>query len=494
MLLIRHSAGPVENAADPTLAPLLRPMGELIAGGGDSRLTLSMPAGENSYGCTPFPQAGILDFASSTASAISQEALARAEIRRAVLLAKARDRGIDQAFAAFCEEARASLLDLLGLAHADVVFAPSGTDAQLHALFLARAKLQRPVTVIVAGADQTGSGTAYTCQGRHFSHATAAGLAVEKGAPIAGITGVKGVEISFCAPDGRFRDIAEMDEAVMRAAAKAVWQGRGVLLQAMAHSKFGWKAPSDACLNEIASRWPDRVLMVMDACQARLPRADLQRLLDKGFCVLLTGSKFFAGPAFSGALLVPRKARLETACAVPLAGYSSRHDWPGAWRVRGRLAMRPNISQALRWEAALEEMRLYYAMSLALRSRIKRDFRQALESAIARAPDLELLPVREEEATVFGVMLKHRGRPLPAGACAAIYHLLRQGADGGAVCRLGQPVALPARGTAALRISLSARLIRQCRSEDGEARLFSDLAQAVDRLDRLCARTQDMAA
>ena len=60
-------------------------------------------------------------------------------------------------------------------------------------------------------------------------------------------------------------------------------------------------------------RWPGRVQVVVDACQMRLGRPRLKKYLDRGYLVIVTGSKFFTGPAFSGALLVPaglaRRAR-----------------------------------------------------------------------------------------------------------------------------------------------------------------------------------------
>ena len=66
-------------------------------------------------------------------------------------------------------------------------FPPSGTDAQLQALFLTRALLGPALTTIVVAADQTGSGTAHTARGHHFSAATANGHRVRKGEPIAGL-------------------------------------------------------------------------------------------------------------------------------------------------------------------------------------------------------------------------------------------------------------------------------------------------------------------
>ena len=92
---------------------------------------------------------------------------------------------------------------------------------------------------------------------------------------------------------------------VLGAIEASVADGNRVLLQIMDLSKLGWRAPSDQCLDEIAARWPGRVQVVVDACQMRLGRPRLKQYLDRGYLVIVTGSKFFTGPPFSGALLVP---------------------------------------------------------------------------------------------------------------------------------------------------------------------------------------------
>lgn len=504
MALLNSSFDLAVSARDSALAPLLRPLEDLLLSGGDGRLDLSAPAQESAYGCTPFPRPGLIDFASSTASTISVEAHERASAARGVLLNNALKLGLDSAFAALVAVTGATLLSQLKLTGTDtkIVFAPSGTDAQLHALFLARALLAKPVTTIVAGADQTGSGTTYTCTGRHFGRTTAGGWAVEKGSQIDGLgEDVRCVEIGFSRPDGTFRSASEMDEIVLQAVDDAVAQGRGVLLQAMEASKFGWKAPSDAVLDRIAVRHAGQVQIVVDACQLRMPRSRLKAMLVKGFCVLITGSKFFTGPAFSGALLVPatQSEKIATLDAAPsgLSGYSSAHDWPAGWpELRRHFPRRPNVGQWLRWEAALEEMRLYHAVPKEFRDRLKDEFRRKLETAAARSSCLELLPAGPlPQPTIFSVVLKDGETPLSQDAVADIYRALRRGASatypGLRPCQLGQPVALSALGTAALRFSLSARLIRQCWSENPDeasqncADMFEGLTLAVKQLDGL---------
>ena len=415
--------------------------------------------------------------------------------------------GLGSAFGAVVAVTGETLLSQLKLTGTDtkVIFAPSGTDAQLHALFLSRALLAKPVTTIVAGADQTGSGTAYTCTGRHFSRTTAGGWEVDKGGPIDGLgEDARSVEIGFSDRDGTFRSASEMDEIVSRAVDDAVAQGRGVLLQAMEASKFGWKAPGDEVLDQIAARHAGRVQIVVDACQLRIARSRLKAMLAKGYCVLITGSKFFTGPAFSGALLVPaslsRKIAALDAAPPGLCGYSCTHDWPAGWHeLRGHFPPRPNIGQWLRWEAALEEMRLYYAVPKQFRDRLKDDFRRELETRIAQTSCLELLPAGHmPRPTIFSVLLKDGETLLSHDVVTDIYRTLRSGAltanPALHPCQLGQPVALPALGTAALRFSLSARLIRQCWSENSDetsrkcAAMFKDLSLGVTQLDELALR------
>lgn len=480
---------------------------EFLVSGGDGRLALTSDS-RNAYGCTPFPQDGLIDFASSTASSISPQAYARArEARETLLTASLRD-GPDRACEDAVTRARQALLGHLELngSGAEVVFSASGTDAQLQTLFLVRLLNPGTLATVIAGADQTGSGTAHTARGRHFSQTTAGGAAVQKGGVITGLEGIGAFEIGFRDEDGNFREPALMDEAVLAAVERALAGHDHVLLQAMESSKFGWKAPSDTLLDSIAARWPGRVTIVADACQLRITRTRLKQLLSNGVLVLVTGSKFFTGPAFSGALLVPHEMAVRLAdAAAPagqLAGYATRFDWPESWTgLRRRFSHRFNFGQWLRWEAALEEMRLYYAVPASFRERMTRLFGQAMRDAIRNARHLGLVEsgFSPELPTIFPLRLTQAHEPLSAEACAEIYRAM--GRDLAALdfetrallatpCQIGQPVAL-AKATAALRLSLSARHVRDCWSANPHlaelniALLRDTLSTTVAKLDLL---------
>ena len=480
------------------MAELFLPLDQLLGGGGDPRLSIDPASGLNGYGCRPSPCAGTLSFASSTATSISERAYARAGIARETLMQSAIAIGLDAAFDARVEAMRGELKACLGLSQtgADVVFSPSGTDAQLQALVLARALLGPNLATVIVAADQTGSGTAETARGNHFSAATAHGSRVRKGEPIAGLAhSVTSVALPLLAENGEFRPAAEIDARVLGAIERSVADGAGVLLQIMDCSKLGWRAPSRPCLDEIAARWPDQVRIVVDACQMRCGRQRLKQYLDRGYMVIVTGSKFFAGPAFSGALLVPadlsNALKAVTEIAPGLREYSSRSDWPMHWRsLRSGFPIRANFGQWLRWEAALDEIRAYHEVSGEFRALALAVFGEGVARIIASSPSLRPLPPQQRPAdgsvgdeelaqpTIFAFVIRHGGRTLALDACRRIYRALARDAQldvcaeargsdpeiAAKICLIGQPVALGE--IAALRISASARLVTGCWSPD----------------------------
>jgi hypothetical protein len=515
---------PDHRSSAPDRLLVARPLEELLASGGDGRLTLN--AGRNSYGCTPFPRSALLDFGSSTASSISQRAYARVQAAQAQMWLDATQNDPLEVFGDYMEEARHALRRHLGAAGAEVVFAPSGTDAQLQALFLVKALLGAPLTTIIVGADQTGSGTAHTAHGRHFSDCTALGAGVEKGAPIPGLCEqVRTIAVPFCDEAGRLRTDRQMDAAVNRCVVDAIARGERVLLQVMDSSKLGWRGPRTACTDAIAAAWPNQVRVVVDACQMRLGRAQLQDYLARGYFVLVTGSKFFTGPAFSGALLVPgsQADAIDTIVAAPrgLGSYTTRHDWPRRWHgLREALPAEANHGQWLRWEATLEEMEAYFAVPQAFRHGILKQFAALVPRMIGAARNLQLLteqcgaadPRLSDEMrhrTIFSFVPQREGKALPLECAASLYRAMGRDQSGllpsdapdaarrilARGCQIGQPVALRHRPGAALRICASARLVssgwaRSASVSEALAPVLAEVRAVIEKLDWLIAHPE----
>ncbi|MGB8363924.1 MAG: hypothetical protein ACLQUZ_18010 [Rhizomicrobium sp.] len=531
----RPAAHPDRDAGEGYRAPhpltaLFVPLERLLVTGGDGRLAVSPDDQLNAYGCRPFPRPEAHAFASSTASTISERAYARAECARESLIAASLSAGIEEAFDMRLEAMRHELKKVLNISGSsvEIVFAPSGTDSQLHALFAARAVLAGPITNVVVAADQTGSGTVFTAGGRHFSDRTALNTNVERGEAIAGLAdGVESVRIGITDDSGELRDPATIDAAVESAVAQAIAHGRRVVLQAMDRSKFGRRAPSRDCLKTICARWPDAVQVVIDACQARLSAKRISAYIERNHIVLLTGSKFFSGPPFSSAMLVPRRVSVTLAQADPPPGfrdYSACSDWPKAWpRLRQQLPRQMNFGMWLRWEAALAEMHAYFAVPPSAREAVLDRFSAAVTVRLAASPSLELLPEQERDAsddlddeemgtrTIFPFLLRHQDRLLPRDACTAIYRALNRDMAAGLpssagtqdrwlarqLCHIGQPVPLPAANgitTAALRINASARLVSDCWTPDPFATYgnvvnqFEQVSVTLEKIEMLLAQ------
>jgi hypothetical protein len=500
-----------EGGSRYRLRDLFTPLDTLLVSGGDARLALDPRDRVNAYGCAPSPEPEIWNFASSTASTISQAAYDRAALAREELVHKSLFDEVEIAFDRRCEDMRDELRGHFQLPpRVELVFSPSGTDSQLHALLLARAVLGAPPVTIVVGADQTGSGTAQTARGHHFSTMTASGVAVRKDTAIAGLAG-DGIAVPLLDAASGVAMRADADAAVMRAVEDSLAQGRRVLLHIMDSSKLGWRAPSAACLDEIARRWPRKVQIVVDACQARLGRRRLRSYLDRGYMVLMTGSKFFGGPAFSGALLVPKGLsrsfdRIE-GIAPGFFDYAGRCDWPMAWTaLRSRFERRPNFGQWLRWEAALAEIGGYYAVPGAFRAKAMTELAAGIDNMIALSPSLRAVPAAfdktdaddEEFAqrTIFPFTLLRNGKPASIADTSAVHRALARDMNDDIVgsaadrqvaaqrCLVGQPVRLEhpdGAPQAALRLCVGARLVTDAWSVDA-AQAQLNVQHVLDRI------------
>lgn len=239
----------------------------------------------------------------------------------------------------------------------------------------------------------------------------------------------------------------------------------------------------------------------------RLGRARLRKYLARGYIVIVTGSKFFTGPPFSGALLVPGgfAAALNAASAVPegLLEYISCSDWPRNWPLlRARFPVRTNFGQWLRWEAAIEEIGAYYRAPDSFRHAALKTFGEAVERLIAASPWLDLLPWQERprddaneemaQRTIFSFVIRQGEGIRSLSECRALYRTLAGHGVAGDLkpaaqaCLIGQPVALGvalgrnSSPSAALRISASARLVSEAWSPDTET-ADRNLQRAVDQ-------------
>jgi hypothetical protein len=232
-----------------------------------------------------------------------------------------------------------------------------------------------------------------------------------------------------------------------------------VVLHAIDGSKTGLTAPGLLALDLLADRFGARLDIVVDACQLRIEPALVRRYLERGWPVLVTGSKFFGAPGFCGAVLFPR-ARLRR-----IAGGGRLPDGLCAYAsVSGGSVSRRCPGLLLRWAAALAHMRDFGAMRPGdVRAAIDRAGAQ-IRAAMMRDKRLRLVPAPRPEGlgdglgwsdrpSVLTFSVQGSDGALSAEALRPLYQgMAAQG------CLVGQPVQV-ARGYGGLRVAVSAAQI-----------------------------------
>jgi hypothetical protein len=482
----------VQNSS---LTPSLPSTEQLLLAGGDARIAVDPITGLNKYGCSPFPDPGLLAFGSSTASVISTEGYAVANQLREKLLTALNKEPPIAVYAREIERLRLEWLHLCGLSDIELIFSPSGTD--LHAVAAQYTGSGASVTalVIMVEANETGSGVAAALNGNSAPDNDS----------------VEVVQASIRLDDGTPRPLAEIDAEVETLVRKAVVSGRRVLLILADQSKTGLIAPSPGCVMALHRRYPDNIEVLVDACQFRIGMPTLRAYLEQGFMVALTGSKFLTAPSFSAALLLPAniaKRLQQRAFPRGLLRCSSRANWPSNWTTTEPLNPVANFGLLLRCAVALEELRRFRAVPKAAAVNFLLAFAAAIHQRLMSDPHFEPLAVPQLDRrplieannwdhlpTIFPFLLYHpkpSGRnPLSREETRNIYQRLpalfeHPNSDMTAIrCQLGQPVACGVRNgiaVSALRLCLSSRLIVDATAGDDQG--LAIIKAALTALDK----------
>lgn len=478
-------------------AQLEQPLEMLLSTGGDSRQITGAFGPVNKYLCSMKPRPEVAPLGSCTASSISGIGYQAADRLHSHLRALVRDTDIRTALAEQHEIIRQEILFLLtqcSLQGVEVALAPSGTDAELLALALAHGSGKQPVTNILLAPAEVGSGTPQAAACQYFDELSPAGNSVVVGSAVdtemAERTSVLTVDIRD--KEGDARSETDIDAEVEGIIAERVSLGHKVLLHVVSHSKTGLHAPSMSCIDGLRSRFGEDVLVMIDAAQGRFSRRGLLRVLKAGHLVLITGSKFFGGPPFSGALLVPANAappkRGLTELPRGFSNFFTQDQMPHSWGPQStKLPETGNIGLLLRWAAATVEIREYYSTPSKLRLQVLREFERVVPKELNSSSLISLETTAEpvlsdlfdrvlqSKTTVFSFgITPSNGSRLNTDGLKQVWHWLNQDISHllpdtrteireslAAKFHLGQPVKLAQSSSApaVLRVALGGVLI-----------------------------------
>ncbi len=381
------------------LAPEDRALAEILSSGTDERSAIGAD-GLSKYGCAPYPRP-VVAFASCTASTVTPRGWSAARSAWQQFQEAAKQSGSLAAADAMGTRIQQTLLALMELADVpglNVVLTPSGSDAETIASFFAALPDETPIVNVVVGAREVGSGTVLAAGARYFSERVPAGRSRVPGetvdAALAGRITVHEVKVrsdtaAERSPDDLDAEIRDLVESSLQIHAR-------VVVHIVAHSKTGVHAPRLDTMNELIARHGERIVPIIDAAQGRFSRRGLRDYVSRGFMVILTGSKFYGGPPFSGCLLLPGRflPRDPKSIRFPagFSDYLTPAQLPAGWTA-ARQSIEPtaNVGLLMRWSAAIEEMRAYYATSARARYRILRFFESQAPIILGRSRLLRLI-------------------------------------------------------------------------------------------------------
>jgi hypothetical protein len=318
--------------------------------------------------------------------------------------------------------------------------------------------------------------------------------------------------------EGRVVPLADLDDQVNSAVLEGLGRGQRVLVHLLECSKTGLAGPSLGCLENLVRRDPERVWVLADLAQMRTSLERIRRYLDHGFMLIITGSKFYTGPPFSGALVVSSPVA-ETVAGMKswprgLWRYFTRADLPEQWAGRKwGLADEANLGLLLRWAAGLAEIEAFAGVPTHASAAYLRKFLRHARDGLAGNPNIRPIdaPVRGSDAScsdggwdelqsILTFQIDRGEGRLNFDEVGYVYEWLnRDIADflGGSVkglerdlaakqCHIGQPVGIGRDGVeviGALRIAPGARFV---------SRVHSDPGLGVDPSARIRAQVSDV--
>lgn len=473
----------------------------LLASGGDARIRPD-GAGRNQYYASVLPS-DALAYGSSTISSISHHAFDT--------LAKRWTHRLDRPLAAddYAEALailRFKLAEHFGLTDAApdtaIIFAASGTDLEYAGL--AAAYDGRPITTVLLGRDEVGSGCVHSAAGRFFAEETATGSRVVTQSAIdPQFAGTELVEVAVRDPAGRPRASAAVAAELSLHIERAAANRRRAVVHVVHGSKSGLTLPALGDVEQLVAAHGNAMTIVVDACQLRITPAVVRRYLALGCVVLVTGSKFAGGPPFSGFALVPAAVR-DRAQPLPegFRRLAKRAEWPAEWPGVGTLSASGNFGLLLRLQAALVEMERFGALPAERVAAVAARFGHHARRMVQR---LELAEVAGTGTTCLATEtlrtldLSARWPQCDFATAKAIHakitHHSRQWL--GQEIRLGQPVRthlMPdGRAAGTLRLSLSMPMIAEMAAMPDEAldqRLDRDMSLVGSAISAAASATQ----
>lgn len=404
---------------------------QILISGGDERQ--SMDGLINTYGCSPYPDPRMA-YGFSTANTISEQAY-NYVYNKYLNYSKSEKNDND-----FVNECYSSVWSSIVRnykidSNISKIYGPSGTDLELATLtdVLIKSK-SNSLTNIILGVDEVGSGTSYIANGEYFSNISVFDHEVKKGNKIENFEKVN-ISTQFIdtrSSTGKLKEEDELLDEIYETVSKAIKEKSRPLIHLVYKSKTGSINYEYKKLKNAMHRYENKYDIVIDACQGRICSDTLNYFLRDGSYVMLTGSKFFGGPPFSGILLFQDSfKKLDKSLAKGISKFFSYNEWKDDY-----IENRANVGLALRWLAAEFEMNSYFNINPSKREEIFNIFDSTLSEYVKDSQLFEytlpfdetdkylLNPHCSEKSNIHTLKIKHEGSYLNFDDAKKLYKLL----------------------------------------------------------------------
>ena len=240
----------------------------------------------------------------------------------------------------------------------------------------------------------------------------------------------------------------------------------------------------------------DDVMWTVDLCQFRNSKRLINKLLDKGCMIMLTGSKFYQSPPFCGVMLIPKSLTTELAkytfpTSTPFASLFSAYDVPRQLpQLRSLLRPFENVSLLTRWECGLSEMEAFDTIPKERQISFIQEWNDLVSEAIRSRPEyFELMPNQEmTNNSIISFRVKANGVFLNNGSLRHFFQDLVSSSYPDMLSGdydkifIGQPVNYGHRSF--IRLALGANDIRQLMGQENpfadELAILDIIAQKLD--------------
>eukprot|EP01038_Epipyxis_sp_PR26KG_P008732 gene8732-11798_t len=288
---------------------------QALASGGDDRLVLNKVTLLNKYLSSTAPVEGLIRRGSCTCSTIDQSSFNIA-IDLMNKLSKENDmNGAVESQNQLIIQRLSKVIDVDSQSR--IVLFPSGSDAEYMPLFVAlirsfnRNNMNKnniKVYNYVLASGEVGSGTPNAATGQHFSNVSPRG----QDRNIKPNEYLKGIESNWIEtiqykPRNSVGDVSFEEDIIINNIRGCLNGNIGAvaILHVIIGTKTGLVYPSKQTIDLLTQEFNDQIIIAIDACQLRCQLSYVKQYVDQGFITLITSSKFFTGPPFSGGVILP---------------------------------------------------------------------------------------------------------------------------------------------------------------------------------------------